>query len=100
MALAGAHDAGRSLVEAVLEGLFGAFLCAPFLALFGITVEPEPRWWKAVTVVVIALWLGLLPPAVTSWIFDYWPSLSGALIAGTVFSFCFAVIAVFVLRDD
>jgi drug/metabolite transporter (DMT)-like permease len=94
MALAGAHDAGRSLIEAVLEGLFVAALYAPFFALSGVRVEPEPRWWKAALVLAIALWFGLLP-AVAGWLLDYYSSLSDALIVGAIFSLFVAAIAVF-----
>jgi hypothetical protein len=97
MALAGAHDAGRSLVEAVLEGLFVAALYAPFFALSGVRVEPKPHWWKAGIIVIGALWFGLLP-AVAGWILEYYSSLKDALIVGGVFSSFLAAIAAFAGR--
>lgn len=98
ISLAGAHDAGRSLVEALLEGLFTAAIYAPFFALCGVKVEPPPRWWQAAGAVVVILWFGLLPP-VAGWVLDYYNSLSDALIAGAVFSSFWGAIIVFGGRD-
>jgi hypothetical protein len=98
MALARAHDDGRSLVEAILEGLFVAILYVPFSVLCGIKVEPKPRWWKAAGTVVVLVWLGLLP-AVVGWLLEYYSSLSDALIVGTVFFAFFAAIGIFGGRE-
>jgi hypothetical protein len=98
IALAGAHDAGRGPVQATLEGLLTATLYAPFFALCGVKVKPEPRWWKAVGVAVAALWWGLLPP-VWGWMLDYWSSLEDALIVGTGLASFWAAILVFGGRE-
>lgn len=91
--LAGAHDAGRDLTEATIEGLFSAIIYAPFFALCGVQVEPKPRWWKAATLGVFGLWFGLVP-AIAGWVLDYYTALSGALIAGSVFFLFITIIAV------
>jgi len=98
MALAGALDHGRSFVEAILEGLFAATLYAPFFALCEVKVEPEPRWWKAAGAVGVMLWFGFLP-AISGWMLDYWSSLTGALIAGAVFSSFWGAVIVFGGRE-
>ena len=99
MALAGAHDAGRNLMEGVLEGLFIAALYTPFFALSGVRVEPKPRWWKAALLLATALWLGLLPAA-AGWVLNYYSSLGDALVVGAIFSLFVAAIAVFAERDS
>jgi hypothetical protein len=98
MTLAGAHDAGRSLVEAVLEGLCIGVLYAPFFALCSIKVEPPPRWWKAAGAGIFILWWGLLP-AVAGWMLDYYNSLSDAFIAGITLSSFWATMVIFGGRE-
>lgn len=95
----GAHDAGRSLIEGMLEGLFLAALYTPFFALSGVRVEPEPRWWNPVLVLAITLWFGVVPAA-AGWVLDYYNSLGDALIVGAGGSLFIGAITVFAKRDS
>jgi hypothetical protein len=90
VALVRARHVDRSFLEAVLEGLFTAIVYFPFSVLWGVTVEPEPRWWQLSPYVAFPLWMGMIP-AMIAWLADYC-SLTDALILGGVASLMWAII--------